>query len=95
MRALRPAHLAPSHTRPISGREDVSEILSLNVSLPKEVRDGDRTLRTGIFKQPVTGQRMLRRTNLEGDGQADLENHGGSSKAACVYSHDHYAYWER
>jgi MOSC domain-containing protein YiiM len=73
----------------------VSEILSLNVSLPREVRDGDRTLRTGIFKEPVTGRRVLQRTNLEGDGQADLENHGGRSKAACVYSHDHYAYWER
>jgi MOSC domain-containing protein YiiM len=73
----------------------MGELLSLNVALPKEVRDGDRTLRTGIFKEPVTGRRMLRRTNLEGDGQADLENHGGESKAACVYSHDHYAYWER
>jgi alkyl sulfatase BDS1-like metallo-beta-lactamase superfamily hydrolase len=28
MRALRPAHLAPSHTRPISGRDEVSEILT-------------------------------------------------------------------
>jgi MOSC domain-containing protein YiiM len=73
----------------------MSAILSLNVSLPREVRDGERTLRTGIFKEPVTGRRMLRRTNLEGDGQADLENHGGRSKAVCVYSHDHYAYWER
>jgi len=73
----------------------VSEILSLNLSLPREVRDGDRTLRTSIFKEPVTGRRMLRRTHLEGDGQADLENHGGRSKAVCVYSHDHYAYWER
>jgi MOSC domain-containing protein YiiM len=72
----------------------MSEILSLNVSLPREVRDADRTLRTGIFKEPVTGRRMLRLTNFEGDGQADLENHGGRSKGACVYSHDHYAYWE-
>jgi alkyl sulfatase BDS1-like metallo-beta-lactamase superfamily hydrolase len=28
MRALRPTHLAPSHTRPISGQEEVSEILT-------------------------------------------------------------------
>jgi MOSC domain-containing protein YiiM len=73
----------------------MSEILALNVSLPREVRDGDRTLRTGIYKKPVTRRRMLRRTHFEGDGQADLENHGGIAKAACVYSHDHYAYWER
>lgn len=28
MRALRPAHLAPSHTRPVSGEEEIAEILT-------------------------------------------------------------------
>ena len=36
---------------------------------------------------------MLRTTNLDGDGQADLQAHGGTYKAAYVYSYDHYAYW--
>jgi MOSC domain-containing protein YiiM len=33
------------------------------------------------------------RLNLEGDGQADLENHGGAHKAVYAYALDHYAYW--
>ena len=32
-------------------------------------------------------------TNLEGDGQADLENHGGVDKAVLAYSADHYDKW--
>ncbi|MBJ8032143.1 MOSC domain-containing protein, partial [Bacillus cereus group sp. N21] len=29
-----------------------------------------------------------------GDGQADLVHHGGVDKAVCVYSGEHYSYWE-
>nr|WP_272885789.1 MOSC domain-containing protein [Fictibacillus marinisediminis] len=32
---------------------------------------------------------------FEGDVQADTVHHGGPDKAVCVYSHDHYAYWEK
>ena len=31
--------------------------------------------------------------NLDGDGQADLSVHGGSSKAVYVYPAEHYEYW--
>ncbi|MCP9471414.1 MAG: MOSC domain-containing protein [Nitrospira sp.] len=31
---------------------------------------------------------------MEGDGQADLVNHGGSEKAINVYPLEHYSYWE-
>jgi MOSC domain-containing protein YiiM len=71
------------------------DILSINVGMPKEVRDGKRVVRTGIFKEPVVGARRLGTTQLEGDGQADLVDHGGESKAAYVYSADHYAHWQR
>jgi MOSC domain-containing protein YiiM len=37
----------------------------------------------------------LSKTNLDGDGQADLKNHGGADKAVCVYAHEHYAHWQR
>ena len=70
-------------------------ILSLNVGLPREVADRKRIVRTGIFKEPVSGPRLLTRSQLEGDGQADLENHGGVDKAAYAYAADHYAYWQR
>ncbi|MFN8525390.1 MAG: MOSC domain-containing protein [Chloroflexota bacterium] len=48
---------------------------------------------SGIFKEPVAGAVWLRTTNLDGDGQADLTNHGGPDKAVLVYSADHYPRW--
>ncbi len=35
------------------------------------------------------------RQGFEGDGVGDLKHHGGSDKAVCAYSIDHYPYWER
>ena len=73
-------------------------LLSIQVGLPKEFAGAgtdpmDRSWRTGFFKRPVTGSVRVTRTNLAGDGQADLENHGGFDKAICVYPADHYAWW--
>jgi MOSC domain-containing protein YiiM len=53
----------------------------------------DREWTTGFFKQTVSGPVALRRTNLDGDGQADLENHGGPDKAVNVYPAEHYPLW--
>ena len=35
----------------------------------------------------------LSRTDLDGNAQADLKNHGGPDKAVCCYSAEHYASW--
>jgi ferredoxin-NADP reductase/MOSC domain-containing protein YiiM len=48
---------------------------------------------TGIWKQPVWGPRMVRRLNIEGDGQGDLGGHGGEQRAVLVYQLDSYRYW--
>ena len=48
---------------------------------------------TGSFKAPVDGPLRLGRTNLAGDGQADLVNHGGPDKAVCCYPAAHYPDW--
>ncbi len=69
------------------------KLLSVNVSLPKEVPHGRETVSTGIFKEPVEGRIMLRTTNLDGDGQADVENHGGVDRAAYAYSVENYDHW--
>jgi len=71
------------------------KLLSVNVSLPKPVAHGDETVVTGIFKEPVGGPVMLRRLNLEGDGQADPQNHGGEYKAVYAYAIEHYEFWKR
>ncbi len=70
-------------------------LLSVNVSLPKEVPYGGKTIRTGIFKEPTQGRVKLRELNLDGDGQADLVGHGGIHKAVYVYTTENYEYWRR
>jgi MOSC domain-containing protein YiiM len=71
------------------------KIISLNVGLPRALRVRDREVTTGIFKAPVPGPVMLRRLNLDGDRQADLENHGGLNKAVYAYPSEHYEFWRR
>lgn len=38
---------------------------------------------------------MVRRLNVDGDGQGDLEGHGGEHRAVFVYQTDSYRYWEK
>src|SRR5437764_4266633 len=68
-------------------------IVSLNVGLPRLISWKGATFKTGIFKAPVEGRIMLRKTNLDGDRQADLEVHGGVNKAVYGYPSEHYAFW--
>ena len=70
----------------------IPRIVSLNVGCPTHL-DGDEPWTSGIYKRPVSGRIALSSTNLAGDGQADLNVHGGPDKAVCVYSADHYPFW--
>ena len=38
---------------------------------------------------------MVRRLNVDGDGQGDLSGHGGEQRAVLVYQMDSYRYWEK
>jgi len=67
--------------------------LSICVGLPREVTWKGRTVSTSIFKEPVSEPVLLRRHNLEGDGQADLSVHGGPTKAVYAYPSEHYPFW--
>ena len=71
------------------------KLLTVSVSLRKEVPYMGKTVATGIFKEPVSGRVMLRTLNLDGDQQVDLKGHGGIYKAACVYSTENYDHWAR
>jgi MOSC domain-containing protein YiiM/ferredoxin-NADP reductase/ferredoxin len=72
----------------------MSRLLSVNVGLPRDIAWKGRTVHTGIWKNPVTGPRRVNRLNLEGDGQGDLEGHGGEYRAVFVYQMDSYRYWQ-
>src|SRR6202158_1819996 len=70
-------------------------LLSVNVGLPRDVTWNGKTVRTGIWKSPTEGRRMVRKLNIVGDGQGDLAGHGGEQRAVFVYQMDSYHYWER
>jgi len=70
-------------------------LLSVNVGLPRDIAWHGETVRTAIWKESVQGRRMVRRLNIDGDGQGDLAGHGGEQRAVFVYQMDSYHYWER
>jgi ferredoxin-NADP reductase/MOSC domain-containing protein YiiM/ferredoxin len=70
-------------------------LLSVNVGGPREIEWEGKTVRTAIWKEAVTGPRMVRRINIDGDDQADRLAHGGEHRAVFVYQIESYRYWER
>ena len=72
----------------------MGRLLSVNVGLPRDVSWQGRTVHTGIWKAPVKGPCMVRRLNIDGDGQGDLAGHGGERRAVFVYQMDSYRYWQ-
>ncbi len=73
--------------------EFVATLLSVNVGRPRDVAWRGRTVYTGIWKAPVDGPIMARRLNLDGDGQGDLNGHGGEQRAVMVYQAESYQHW--
>ncbi|HSZ38976.1 MAG TPA: MOSC and FAD-binding oxidoreductase domain-containing protein [Trebonia sp.] len=68
-------------------------LLSLNVGLPRDVPWQGKTVHTGVWKYPVDGPRMVRRLNIDGDGQGDLQGHGGEQRAVLVYQAQSLRHW--
>ncbi|GHH51392.1 MOSC domain-containing protein [Lentzea cavernae] len=73
----------------------MARLLSLNVGMPKDVSWHGKTVHTGIFKHPADGPLMVRRLNIEGDGQGDLGGHGGENRSVLVYQRESYEHWRR
>jgi ferredoxin-NADP reductase/MOSC domain-containing protein YiiM len=70
-----------------------AQLVSVNVGLPKDVPWRGKTVHTGIWKNPVDGPVMVRRLNIDGDGQGDLAGHGGEQRAVMVYQTESYDFW--
>ena len=70
-------------------------LLSVNVGMPRDMAWQGRTVHTGIWKYPVQGPTMVRRLNIDGDGQGDLNGHGGEQRAVLVYQIQSYRYWQQ
>jgi len=70
------------------------QIKSVNISLPKVIEINGNRVETGIFKEAIDKRLMIRKLNIDGDGQADLVAHGGEFKAVYAYPYEHYATWQ-
>lgn len=73
----------------------MARLLSVNVGLPRDISWEGKTVHTAVWKSAVQGRRMVRRLNIDGDGQGDLAGHGGEHRAVFVYQTDSYRYWEK
>jgi ferredoxin-NADP reductase/MOSC domain-containing protein YiiM len=72
----------------------MAHLLSVNVGLPCDIAWRGKAVYTAVWKGPVQGRRMVRRLNIDGDGQGDLAGHGGEHRAVLVYQLDSYRYWQ-
>ena len=70
----------------------MATLVSVNVGLPKDVSRNCRTVHTCIWKSPVPGPRMVRRLDVDGDGQGDLAGHGGEQRTVMVSQIESYEY---
>ncbi len=74
----------------------MAKVQSINVALPTQViLSNGKPMRSAIIKKPVVGMIYMDEKGLLGDGFADKVHHGGSDKAICVYSIDHFPFWEK
>ncbi|MEY2606554.1 MAG: hypothetical protein QOH31_4376 [Verrucomicrobiota bacterium] len=72
-----------------------TRLVSVNIGLPRDINWRGKTVHTGIWKRPVPGRVIVRKLNIDGDGQGDLGGHGGVNRAVMVYQLESYRYWER
>src|SRR3954451_16995276 len=86
---------ANSHVKTRVGgrRRTMARLISVNVGLPRDIAWREKTVHTAVWKESVPGPRMVRRLNIDGDGQGDPAGHGGEHRAVLVYQLDSYRYW--
>jgi ferredoxin-NADP reductase/MOSC domain-containing protein YiiM/ferredoxin len=77
------------------GQRGVPVLLSVNVGMPKDVPWQGKTVYTGVWKAPAAGPQLVRRLNIDGDGQGDKQGHGGEQRAVLVYQVQSYEHWRR
>jgi ferredoxin-NADP reductase/MOSC domain-containing protein YiiM len=79
----------------VTAEKVAGRLVAVNVGLPQDVDWHGRTVHTGVWKHAVTGPRMVRTLNVDGDGQGDLAGHGGPHRAVLVYQLASYEHWQR
>ena len=72
---------------------DSGQVISVNTGRVVKADWAGRIQRTAIEKHPADGAVRVGRLGLDGDEQADLENHGGPEQAIYVYAREDLDWW--
>ena len=72
---------------------DSGQVISVNTGRVVEADWAGRLKRSAIEKHPADGAVHVGRLGLDGDEQADLENHGGPEQAIYVYAREDLDWW--
>ena len=70
------------------------QLVSINIATARQLRVGERSVRTGIFKEPVASARVIA-GGLVDDAVCDARHHGGLDQAVYVYSNEDYDWFRR
>jgi MOSC domain-containing protein YiiM len=73
------------------------KVLSVNVALPRMAGEHQGAPLLSAFQKSAVNASSIAvgALGLAGDGQADLENHGGPERAVYAYSADNWPWWEK
>jgi MOSC domain-containing protein YiiM len=70
-----------------------ARVVSVNRGKIKDFVDGVKSGQTAIDKRAATGPVAVSWLGLDGDEQADKENHGGTEQAVYVYAREDLDWW--
>jgi MOSC domain-containing protein YiiM len=71
------------------------KVLSIQTAKATGMMIEGKRVMTSIRKTPVGGDVVIEPLGLAGDEQANLEVHGGLSKAVYAYPSEHYSFWQQ
>jgi len=69
-------------------------LISVNLGKERDLKNGKRVERTGIFKEASSEPVSIGKLGLKGDAVVDVDNHGGEDQAVYVYGRPDYDWWE-
>jgi len=70
-------------------------IVSTNIAKPTTIIWNNKSITTGIYKNPISHPIFLDEQGVKGDEVSDRKVHGGHYKACYLFSVDYYPYWKR
>jgi MOSC domain-containing protein YiiM len=70
-----------------------ARVISVNRGREADLLIGGKPGRSAIFKRPVDDQVAVRLLGLDGDEQADKEDHGGLEQAVYAYAREDLDWW--